>query len=51
MKDMGYWQKSKARPTPAVNQPADCIRENYTIRRATNSLSDAQNFAEWGRSI
>jgi hypothetical protein len=26
------------RTTPAVNQPADCIRENYTLRRATNSL-------------
>jgi len=26
MKDMGYWQKSKAkRTTAAVNQPADCI--------------------------
>jgi hypothetical protein len=26
------------RTTPAVNQPADCIRENYMLRRATNSL-------------
>jgi len=26
------------RTTPAVNQAADCVRENYTIRRATNSL-------------
>jgi hypothetical protein len=26
------------RTTTAVNQPADCIREYYTIRRATNSL-------------
>jgi len=26
------------RTTPAVNQPADCVRETYTIRRATNSL-------------
>jgi len=24
--------------TPALNQAADCVRENYTIRRATNSL-------------
>jgi len=39
------------RTTPAVNQPADCIRQNYTLRRATNSLQDAWNFAEWGRSF
>jgi len=38
-KEMGYWQKSKAKRTTAtVNQPADCVRENYTIRKATNSL-------------
>jgi hypothetical protein len=39
MKDMGYWQKIKGKRTTApVNQPADCIREYYTLRRATNSL-------------
>jgi hypothetical protein len=39
------------RITPAVNKPADCVRENYTIRRTTNSLQDAENFAECWRSI
>jgi len=29
--------KGKRTP-PAVNQPADCMRENYTLRRAKNSL-------------
>jgi hypothetical protein len=36
------------RTAAAVNRPADCIRENYTLRRATNSLWDAQNFADEG---
>jgi len=26
------------RTTQAVNQPADCIREKYTLRKATNCL-------------
>jgi len=26
------------RTTPALNQTADCIRENYKLRRVTNSL-------------
>jgi len=26
------------RTTPAVNQPSDCIRENYMLRMATHSL-------------
>jgi len=26
------------RTTPAVNQPAEYMRENYKLRKATNSL-------------
>jgi hypothetical protein len=39
MKDMVYWQKPKAREQlQHKNQPADRIRGNYKIRKATNSL-------------
>jgi len=35
----GLLAKTKGkRTTAAVNQPADCIRKYYTLRRATNSL-------------
>jgi len=33
----GLLAKIKGKRTPpAVNQPADCITENYALRRATN---------------